>query len=82
MNAGALSIRRMNRSEIDLAIDWAEAEGWNPGIHDADCFYAADPNGFIIGLLNDEPVAMVSAVAYRGSVRIHGVLHCEARIPQ
>jgi GNAT superfamily N-acetyltransferase len=64
MNAGALSIRRMRRSEIDLAIDWAEAEGWNPGIHDADCFYAADPDGFIIGLLDNEPVAMVSAVAY------------------
>ena len=72
MNAGALSIRRMNRSEIDLAIDWAEAEGWNPGIHDADCFYAADPNGFIIGLLNDEPVAMVSAVAYPDSYGFMG----------
>ena len=72
MNSGALSIRRMNRSEIDMAIDWAEAEGWNPGIHDADCFYAADPNGFFIGLLDDEPVAMVSAVAYEDSYGFMG----------
>ena len=72
MNQGALSIRRMTRSEIDLAIDWAEAEGWNPGIHDADCFYAADPNGFFIGLLDDEPVAMVSAVAYEDSYGFMG----------
>ena len=37
-------------------------EGWNPGIHDADCFYAADPNGFLIGLLDEEPIATISAV--------------------
>jgi hypothetical protein len=72
MNQGALSIRRMTRSEIDLAIDWAEAEGWNPGIHDADCFYAADPNSFFIGLLDDKPVAMVSAVAYEDSYGFMG----------
>ncbi|MEW6112717.1 MAG: GNAT family N-acetyltransferase [Thermodesulfobacteriota bacterium] len=64
MKASTFFIRRMKRTEIDIAIDWAEAEGWNPGIHDADCFWAADPNGFLIGLLDDEPVAMVSAVAY------------------
>lgn len=72
MNAGAFSIRRMKRNEIDMAIDWAEAEGWNPGIHDADCFYAADPNGFLIGLLGNEPVAMVSAVAYEDSYGFMG----------
>jgi hypothetical protein len=72
MNAGAFSIRRMMRSEIDMAIDWAEAEGWNPGLHDADCFHAADPNGFLIGLLDNEPVAMVSAVAYEDSYGFMG----------
>jgi Acetyltransferase (GNAT) domain/Acetyltransferase (GNAT) family len=64
MNEGTFSIRIMKRSEIDMAIDWAEAEGWNPGIHDADCFYSADLNGFLIGLLDNEPIATVSAVAY------------------
>jgi GNAT superfamily N-acetyltransferase len=62
----------MKRSEIDIGIDWAEAEGWNPGIHDADCFYAADPDGFFIGLLKDEPAAMVSAVAYGDSYGFMG----------
>jgi Acetyltransferase (GNAT) domain/Acetyltransferase (GNAT) family len=54
----------MNRQEVDLAVDWAAAEGWNPGLHDAKCFYAADPDGFLIGLLGDEPVATISAVKY------------------
>jgi Acetyltransferase (GNAT) domain/Acetyltransferase (GNAT) family len=72
MNAGTFTIRRMTRGEIDIAIDWAEAEGWNPGIHDSDCFYAADPNGFLIGFLDQEPVAMVSAVAYGDSYGFMG----------
>jgi len=61
------AIRTMMRQEIDIAVDWAAAEGWNPGLHDADCFYAADPKGFLIGLLDDEPVAAISAVKYGDS---------------
>ncbi|WP_439862238.1 GNAT family N-acetyltransferase [Pseudomonas sp. MBLB4136] len=54
----------MRRTELDIAIDWAAAEGWNPGQHDADSYYAADPDGFLIGLLGDEPVAVISVVKY------------------
>jgi hypothetical protein len=39
-------IRAMNRSEIDMAVEWAASEGWNPGIEDANVFFAADPTGF------------------------------------
>lgn len=58
------SIRTMTRPEVEIALDWAAAEGWNPGLHDADCFYAADPDGFLIGLLGDEPIAVISVVKY------------------
>lgn len=60
----ALQIRSMRRDELDLGIDWAVAEGWNPGLHDADSFHATDPGGFLIAHRGDEPVGMVSAVAY------------------
>ncbi|MCP3850697.1 MAG: GNAT family N-acetyltransferase, partial [Gammaproteobacteria bacterium] len=60
-------MRTMIRQEVDLAVEWAANEGWNPGINDANCFYSADPNGFIIGLLNDEPIATISAVKYGDS---------------
>ncbi len=72
MGTGTFSIRRMNRREIDTAVDWAEAEGWNPGSHDAECFHTADPNGFLVGLLDDRPVAMVSAVRYGDSYGFMG----------
>src|SRR5687768_5578121 len=57
-------IRRMTRQEIATAIDAAAAEGWNPGLHDATCFYAADPDGFLMGLLDDVPIATISVVKY------------------
>jgi GNAT superfamily N-acetyltransferase len=60
-------IRTMTRKELDLATDWAAAEGWNPGLHDADCFYKADPTGFLIGLFENEPIAAISAVKYGDS---------------
>lgn len=60
----ALMIRTMTRAEIDIAVDWAAAEGWNPGLHDADAFYAADPEGFFLGLINDKPVGCISSVMY------------------
>lgn len=57
-------IEPMTRDEMDLAIDWARKEGWNPGLHDADCFYRADPHGFFAGKLNGKIIAVGSAVIY------------------
>lgn len=59
-----LTIRPMSRLELDMGVAWAAAEGWNPGLHDADTFYATDPGGFLLGVLGNEPVGMVSAVRY------------------
>lgn len=60
----SLKIRRMSREEAEFAIDMAAAEGWNPGIHDGELFYEADPEGFFIAELGGEPVGCASAVAY------------------
>ncbi|WP_175151414.1 GNAT family N-acetyltransferase [Paraburkholderia ultramafica] len=54
----------MKAEEVALAIEWAALEGWNPGCHDAFCFQAADPGGFLVGELHGEPVGSISAVAY------------------
>jgi hypothetical protein len=54
----------MRREELSLALDWAAAEGWNPGLSDAACFFAADPEGFLIAEAGGEPVGCVSAVRY------------------
>lgn len=64
MDQASYQIRPMLREEIDLAIEWAAREGWNPGLHDAEAFHAADPAGFLVGLLDGVPVATLSAVRY------------------
>lgn len=64
MTAAPFTIRAMRRAELDLAVEWAAAEGWNPGLADAEAFYAADPDGFLVGLAGEEPVAVISAVRY------------------
>ena len=57
-------IERMPFSEVESTIDWAAREGWNPGLHDAACFYAIDPNGFVMGVLDGRPIARASALVY------------------
>lgn len=59
-----LHIRAMNPDELPIALDWAAAEGWNPGLDDAAPFFAADRQGFLIGLVENLPVAVISAVRY------------------
>jgi hypothetical protein len=60
----SFTIRTMRRDEISLAIDWAAAEGWNPGVVDADCFASVDPDGFLIAELDGAPAATISCVNY------------------
>jgi ribosomal protein S18 acetylase RimI-like enzyme len=67
MSIEGYTVREMARQEVDLAISWANAEGWNPGIHDAETFYRTDPHGFFLGMLDGQPVSSISAVAYGDS---------------
>jgi len=57
-------IRPATRKELDIPVEWAAKEGWNPGLYDADAFYKTDPKGFFLGFLNGEPIASISAIAY------------------
>ncbi|QDP72315.1 hypothetical protein FOG18_06970 [Legionella israelensis] len=57
-------IERMSKEEVEMVIHWAASEGWNPGLHDADCFYQTDPSGFFAGKLDGEIIAVGSAVVY------------------
>ena len=67
-----LVVRVATAEELAIAIKWAAQEGWNPGRNDAKCFYAADPEGFFVGLLDGEPVATISAVVYDDSFAFAG----------
>ncbi len=64
MSDNELQITKMTLEEMHFAIEYAGREGWNPGLGDAASFYAADPEGFLIGKVKDEFVGCVSAVRY------------------
>lgn len=75
------TIRTMTRDEVRLAVDWAATEGWNPGLHDAQTFASADPDGFFVGELDGQPVATMSMVKYGPAFAFLGlyIVHPEFR---
>ncbi|MDD3364861.1 MAG: GNAT family N-acetyltransferase [Syntrophomonas sp.] len=66
-------IRNMTKNDLALAIELAAQEGWNPGINDADSFWATDRYGFLIGEINGEPVGCISSVSYGGNFGFLGL---------
>ena len=64
MKDASFRVRIMSPEEVALAVDWAAAEGWNPGLNDASCFAAAAPDGYLLGELTGAPAAILSVVNY------------------
>ncbi|WP_083531034.1 GNAT family N-acetyltransferase [Pararhizobium antarcticum] len=60
----ALTIRNASRADLDMILDWAAREGWNPGVDDAPAFWAADPEGFWIAEQDGVAAAALSLVRY------------------
>src|SRR5262245_51008059 len=60
----SLSIRTADLAGVETMLEWAATEGWNPGLDDARSFLAADPEGFLLGSLDGEPVGAISIVNY------------------
>ncbi|WP_292521545.1 GNAT family N-acetyltransferase [Methanoculleus sp.] len=73
MSREGFVIRTMSREEVAVAVGWAEQEGWNPGVYDAEAFYAADPEGFFIAELDGEPIGSVSVVNYTEAFAFAGL---------
>lgn len=70
------TIRNLDLAEIATLLDWAAAEGWNPGLGDAVPFQAADPTGFFGAFVDGTMVAGISAVAYDAHFGFIGLYIC------
>lgn len=62
----------MTRPEVDQLVAWAAAEGWNPGLDDADLFWATDPDAFIAADLEGELIGGGAITAYGNSFGFMG----------
>ncbi len=69
-------VRPLMPGEVATLVGWAAAEGWNPGIADAEAFHAADPDGFLGAFVDGEMVAGISAVAYGTDFGFIGLYIC------
>ena len=70
------TIRNLDLPEIATLLDWAAAEGWNPGLRDAVPFQAADPTGFFGAFVGGAMVAGISAVDYDAHFGFIGLYIC------
>lgn len=59
-----LEIRGASAADFATAVDWAAAEGWNPGLDDLLAFHGTDPGGFFMGWIGGRPVSSISVVRY------------------
>jgi len=80
-NHSDLNIRQMRRDELNVLIEWAAAEGWNPGLSDADIFWATDPESFIAAELSGQLIGGGSIVSYAGQYGFMGffIIHPDHR---
>lgn len=64
MTPNDMNIRGMTRDELDVLVEWAAREGWNPGLDDAGVFWATDPEGFVAAEIDGQLIGGGSIVAY------------------
>jgi GNAT superfamily N-acetyltransferase len=55
---------KLNRKHLDILVSWADQEGWNPGLYDADVFWHTDPDGFYGFFDQGELVAGGAIISY------------------
>jgi GNAT superfamily N-acetyltransferase len=70
--ANELVIRNMTRPEVDDLVGWAAREGWNPGLHDAEQFWATDSEAFIAAELEGELIGGGAITSYDGEFGFMG----------
>ena len=69
----ALTLRLMTKDEVDRLVGWAADEGWNPGLHDADIFWEADPEAFVAAEVDREVIGGGAIASYDGAFEFMGL---------
>lgn len=65
-SSSQLIFRPLTFAEFTTLVAWAAQEGWNPGLNDAELFWATDPEGFYGYFENDTLLGGGSIVSYDG----------------
>lgn len=71
-----MTINVMSLEDLGQVLDWANAEGWNPGLEDAAAFHAADPEGFFLKTVDGKAAAAISVVNHSDQFAFLGLYIC------
>ncbi|MBZ4689255.1 MAG: Acetyltransferase protein [Cereibacter sp.] len=71
-----MTLRRMTLDDLEMVLDWAAEEGWNPGREDAAAFLASDPEGFFLAERDGRPTAAISVVNHDDRHAFLGLYIC------
>lgn len=73
MNFDNLEIQQLNRTDLNILIDWASKEGWNPGKNDAEVFWNTDPVGFYGFFYEGNLIAAGAVISYSNEFGFMGL---------
>ncbi len=59
-----INVRTMTKQDLQGVIGWAAQEGWDPGLYEVGALHAADPTGYRLLEINNEPVASLGCIRY------------------
>jgi GNAT superfamily N-acetyltransferase len=68
-----IQYKKLDLHGVQTLVSLALAEGWNPGVHDAELFYNTDPDGFLGCFYHDEMIGGGSIVSYHGHYGFMGL---------
>ncbi|MFJ8331731.1 GNAT family N-acetyltransferase [Streptomyces sp. NPDC094437] len=68
-----LVVTRATPDDWRTVVDWAGAEGWNPGLADASAFFTLDPDGFFVGRLDGEIVSSICVLNHSADFAFLGL---------
>ena len=72
LNKDKLQFQKLDLNGVKTLVSWAKAEGWNPGPHDAEVFFATDPDGYYGYYQNGKMIAGGSVVSYNNEFGFMG----------
>ena len=81
MDINSLQFKKLDFKALLTMVEWAAAEGWNPGPYDADIYWKTDPDGFYGFFDGSKLLAGGSIVSYNGEFGFMGffIVHPDYR---
>ncbi len=67
-----LQFQKLDFKGVKTLVKWAENEGWDPGLYDADVYWATDSDGFYGYFKEGELIAGGSIISYNGEFGFMG----------